>query len=454
MTIELELNKLVNRFSPFDINEARYTAELDKNLNKKRFLNLEEQFIICLNNQLLENGTQKEAIDKCYRKLRLLLHPDKTSHYSPEIIWLDKTLSGDLEKGGCFKILSFCYEQLTDPNRSQNSNHFKEPESNGINNMEDLKKWVRKHKNKSKTYAAKNLCDSLISLIDESSDFFDASGKIKPSAVKKLVRSIPILIAGFGITLFLEEILLVYVVYFFLLKGGRQLQESDHYELKIGGKLLEKYIGKAGLITTSLLVRLFELIFWTTRNVLTISLDIGSSFFSSKPIFNKEDVDVDEIANELIVANERTQSGRQFKSSELKLIAKPFEKYQEDNDLQWFRFLRVGEEKSKKIKKLLFDLHVLDNLNTPLEEKYIDIVQSLNKIKQDEVLYTDTTKIAVDYAEETINALRSLSDIKELSLQASESNDLILAENEALIPYEQQKDETNSLILSSGIHLS
>ncbi|RUR07812.1 J domain-containing protein [Legionella sp. km772] len=364
-------------------------------------------------------------MDKNYRKLTLSFHPDRSPHYSAEVIWLDQQLSGELLKGGCFKLLSFCYEKLIQPTK------FKEVEFSGIHSKEDFKKWLENYKAHTTTYASKSLCDSLIALIDASSDFFDSTGAIKPIALKNLVKLIPVIIAGFGTTLFFEELFLVYAAYYVLLKGGQKLGKTNYQELRQVGQLLQEYTAITAMTTTTLLVRILELIFWTSRHCLTISLEIGTTILapllSQTPSTDKAEVDAAELCKELVLAGEKIQPGIQFDTPELKLIASPFEKYLALNAQQFFGNFRVGQKKREMVDAFLFNLKVLDKLDWCLEQKYLDILQELDKIKQNKEVYTDKTKDAVDYVEEVISVLRSPSIT-------------------ALIPYEPEEAKTAPML--------
>lgn len=403
MTIDAELKDLVEIYSPYDVEKQTYTTQLDN----AQLLILEKRFINLLNAHLLSSGPLKSGLDNNYRELTLVLHPERSPNFSPEIIWLDKQLSGKGLRGGCFRLLSFCYEKLTQPTK------FKEIEFTAIHSKEDFKKWLENYKAQTTTYGSKSLCDSLIALLNASSDFFDSTGAIKPAALKNLVTLIPVLIAGFGTTLFLEELFLVYAIYYVLLKGGEKLGQTDYMELKQVGSFLQQTTSITFMITTTILVRIMELIFWTSRHCLTMSLEVGSNLLA--PFLPQADapvkvvVDAAELCKELVLAAEKVQPGMQFDVPELKLVAAPFEKYLAINALQFFGSFRVGKKKREMVDAFLFNLRVLDKLDWPLEQKYLDILESIAKIKANEEVYTDKTKNAVDYVEEVIRILRSPS---------------------------------------------
>ena len=401
MTIASELKEIIEPFSAFDEEKNLYIAQLDIS----KLLILEERFIKWLDSKLLNSGLENNYIEKNYKKLTISFHPDKQTLYPPEISWLDRQLSGDLLNGGCFKTLRLRYEKLTQPAQ------FKEVEYGGIHNIEEFKKWLEKYKETAPTWASKSLCDSLIALINASSDFYDSTGKLKPLALKTLVQLIPTIIAGFGTTLFFEELFLVYALYYVLLKGGQKLGKSDYRELKAVGQSLQSYTAVTAMVTTTLIVRMLELVFWTSRQSYTLSLEIGSSIFgpflSQSEKAAKEEVDPDELCRELLLASKKTQTGMQFVNPELKLIAAPFEKYLAINAQQFFGTLRVGDKKRKRVEGFLFNLKVLDSLEWSLDEKYDDITKILTSIKRDKEVYSDGTKRSVDYIEEVISVLRS-----------------------------------------------
>lgn len=401
MTIETELRALVSFYTPFNAEEGRYTITIERS----KLIQLDASFIKWINQKLLADGPIKTQIEKNYKKLMMHFHPDRLSYFTPETHWLEAQLSEGKNNGVCFKTLSCCYEKLTQPAK------FKEIEFSGINSKEDCKRWLEKLKSRSSTYSNRSLCDSLINLLDESSHYFDSTGTIKPSALKILVQFIPTIIASYGASLLIEELLAIYAIYFVILKGTERLEKSDFTELHKVGLFMQNYTSITAMMTTTLLIRILEMLFWTSRQCWSLTLQISSTLFtpliaSHKNNISKE-VPIEAICNELELVAEDQSKGMMFDTPELKIIAAPFEKYLTLNTQQFFGGWRVGHEKRKLIDNFLFQLRVLDKLPRGLDDKYTEVTKELETIKADKNLYNGKTAEVVTYAEHILSLLKS-----------------------------------------------
>lgn len=209
----------------------------------------------------------------------------------------------------------------------------------------------------------------------------------------------------------MEELMAIYALYFVILKGGQKLGQSNYFELREVGRSMQIYSGATALLTTTLLVRIVEMIFWSSRQCLNVTLQISSALFTpllSAPAEKEsEEVDVDELCKDLVLAGSNMQPGMKFDHPELKVIAAPFEKYLGLSEQQFFRSLRIGDDKRKFVDAFLFKLRVLDKLPGPLEEKYKEVLAELEALKKNKVLYTSKTAEAVNYIEQVITVLQS-----------------------------------------------
>ncbi|HAT8157365.1 TPA: J domain-containing protein, partial [Legionella pneumophila] len=368
-------------------------------------LRLERDFARFVNQQLLIDGPEKEKIVKNYKRLTLCFHPDHTSGFSPEVAWLEKNLSQSMNNGACFKILGLCYEKLISPEK------FKDSGLGDIKSKDDFKQWLESLRSKATTYSGQSFCDSLIDLLDQSSGFFDDTGKIKPKGLRVLLRFIPVVFASYGTFLFAEELFAIYALYFILLKGGQYLESTESSQLKKIGSTLQEISIITATASTTLLVRLLEMTFWASRQFLDASIQIGSAIL--KPMLpspeTKEKSEFDTAANlcrDLILASHNTSEGMQFKTPELKVISAPLESYLGLNAQQFFGDLRIGREKRLKVEAFLFKMRVLDSLPNPLEEKLVEAQKELDKIKKDAKVFTSNTAKAVKEAEQVISMLQ------------------------------------------------
>ncbi|CZG76570.1 J domain-containing protein [Legionella pneumophila serogroup 1] len=401
MTIERELKNFVRLYAEWDTTNNCYKSHLDKDT----LLRLERDFARFINQQLLIDGPEKEKIVKNYKRLTLCFHPDHASGFSPEMIWLENNLSQSKNNGACFKILGLCYEKLISPEK------FKDSSLGDIKSKDDFKQWLENLRSKATTYSGQSFCDSLIDLLEQSSGFFDDTGKIKPRGLRVLLRFIPVVFASYGTFLFAEELFAIYALYFILLKGGQYLESTESSQLKKIGCTLQEISIITATASTTLLVRLLEMTFWASRQFLDVSLQIGSAIL--KPMLpspeTKEKSESDTAANlcrDLILASHNTSEGMQFKTPELKVISAPLESYLGLNAQQFFGDLRIGREKRLKVEAFLFKMRVLDSLPSPLEEKLVEAQKELDKIKKDTKVFTSNTAKAVKEAEQVISLLQ------------------------------------------------
>ncbi|HAT8222273.1 TPA: J domain-containing protein, partial [Legionella pneumophila] len=391
----------VRLYAEWDTTNNCYKSQLDKDT----LLRLERDFARFVNQQLLIDGPEKEKIVKNYKRLTLCFHPDHTSGFSPEVAWLEKNLSQSMNNGACFKILGLCYEKLISPEK------FKDSGLGDIKSKDDFKQWLESLRSKATTYSGQSFCDSLIDLLDQSSGFFDDTGKIKPKGLRVLLRFIPVVFASYGTFLFAEELFAIYALYFILLKGGQYLESTESSQLKKIGSTLQEISIITATASTTLLVRLLEMTFWASRQFLDASIQIGSAIL--KPMLpspeTKEKSEFDTAANlcrDLILASHNTSEGMQFKTPELKVISAPLESYLGLNAQQFFGDLRIGREKRLKVEAFLFKMRVLDSLPNPLEEKLVEAQKELDKIKKDAKVFTSNTAKAVKEAEQVISMLQ------------------------------------------------
>lgn len=400
MTVEIEFKDFVRRYSSFNSAEPNYL----KQCNHAALLVLGKSFRKWINHQLLIDDVNKKSVEKNYKKLAKLFHPDSSLCSLPEVHWLEQQLSEGKRDGSCFKILHSSYQKLMQPAQ------FKEIQFSGINSKEDCKHWLEQLKAQSNNYSHRSLYSSLLDLLDESTHFFDASGAIKPNALKTLIQLVPTLIASYGAFILIEELCAIYALYYVILKGGNKLSHSNYIELKEVGQVLQRSSNVTALLTTTLLVRLIELVFWSSRQCLHLTLQIGSSLLSpllSTPEKNADEVKLNQLCRDLVLARQHQQPGMQFDTPEMKIIAAPFEKYCELNEQQFFRSVRRGGDKIKVVNAFLFQLRVIDKLPIALAEKYLEVLSQLKIIKQNKEVYTNKTAQAVDYAEQIISVLQS-----------------------------------------------
>ncbi|PJD92606.1 MAG: hypothetical protein CK426_02765 [Legionella sp.] len=391
--VKLELVTVVRNKAFFNAEQKLYTTELDK---PQKF-SLESNFAQWLSQKLLFDGAHKERVKKNYKMLTLLFHPDRIRLATPEIAWIEKQLSDGRNHGACFAILTTCYEKLIHPEL------FKPIHVNDVRSKDDFRRWLEQEKEKSRLGSTQALYQHLLNLLNEFDLFFDTTGTLQPRAVRVLVQLIPALITTYGASLVIEQLFAVYLLYFFVLKGGRQLKDSDREELQAMGGYIQQYASTAATVNTILLAYFIEMIFWSSRHCFNYSVQLGAQLLTSLPA--NDECEILLLPQELQLNRQRREVS--FQHPELQLIATPFEKYLAMNKAQYLGDWQLSRAKSKAIKRFLFHLHVCDQKEEPIADKLPLIKEWLNQIKNERHLYTSKTAAAVDYAEQLISALEA-----------------------------------------------
>jgi hypothetical protein len=405
MTIKEKLQALVKPYASVDSKGKLVSKEKP---GKDILLKLEADFIHLINQELLiggleptklQDGSETTNLQKNYRRLALDFHPDRCI---AEVCWLEDALSDEDHKWGAFQTLRFCYEKFTKPAQ------FKKDEFSDIKSKEDFKNWLEKLRAKSPTHSGRRLYDGLIGLLNQSSSFFDETGKIKPQGLNIMLRFIPIALVSYGVIILAEELLAIHALYFVVLKGGQYLGRSNYRDLKQLGSAMQEMSIASAATTTIVLVRLLEMTFWTSRKCLNLSLYIGSSILKSilpSPVANVNDQEESfssKVCKDLILAGQDAIPGIEFQTPELKVIAQPLEKYLILNAQQVFRGWRIGDQKREFVERFLLEMEKIDRASDSIDTKLTEVSTRLHKLKANKDIYTNTLAAAINNAEKVI----------------------------------------------------
>ncbi len=419
MNIEADLKSLVEVYAKYDqekgiyINKPEKSASLDKliaeqssneihispvdgeqptypsliieqesqtpnnNLTEQQLFDLERSFNLLLNQWLLHKGAEEKQIGTMYDKLSSFFEHSPTQ--LPELVWLEHQLSKGLNDGLCKRTFEDCYQRLVNPE------NFVELTFGEITNKNDLKKWLEILSSKARTYNERSLYNSLLGLLNESIGYYDEIGKIKPTAIKALLSFIPILLVSIGTIAFAEEILAVYAVYFIVLKGGEYIGKTNISELQSFGGTVQQVTSVTAATTTALLVRLMELIFWSSRQCYMATLQVGSTVL--EPLFSGTEDAAENIEEALLKANESKEGGLLFKNYQLKLIVAPIEVRCSALKEQWFLQRRTGGEKDRVLTRFLTKMRELDQNHDPIETKLEAAQRLITKLKENKTVY-------------------------------------------------------------------
>lgn len=391
MSLETEIKELVKR---------HYTTE---SLTKTTLLKVDEEFGIIINKYLLLDvkTPSKEEIEPNYRKLCIYFHPDKIKEH-PEVMWLEEHLSEGRNNGICFTTLTRCYDQQVNPQK------FKEVDINDINTRDEFRVWLESLKNNADTYTMRNFYQSLVTLLDQASGFFDDVGNIKPKALRVLISSLPLLFSTYGAVICSQQLFAVYAFYFLMLKGGQYLERNSSLELKVIGKALQQLSVITATVTTTLLIRLVEMIFWISRQSFDMTLQLGSAILNPLlPANPKEKIfanptEATNLCEELLKASKNLSTGIRFETPELKLLAAPLEHYLQLNGQSFLQSYRIGATKGEEVTKVLTRIQNIDKESVPLEKKLEAVEKELKRIETDPRLFTKRTKEAVKDASEVL----------------------------------------------------
>lgn len=402
MAISNELESFVKLYSSFDQGKKSYTRVF----SDQELIQLDLNFNRFFNKLLLADGPDTKKIQSNYKKLSFIFHPDRKMFYSPEVIWLEQSLSEGKNDGACFKILDLCYEKLT------NSQKFKNLYFQDIKNREDLKQWLEQLKAEANTHSRKSFYDSLLGLVNQSGSYFDEVGKIRQQGLRALLISIPILFSTYGAILFAEELFIIYALYFVVLKSGQYLENQQASDLKKIGQVFQEMTRVTATATTTLIVRIVELTFRVSHAVYDTTWQIGSSLFypmlpsSPSAVHSQDDQFVTiSLCKDLILASQNRDQGHLFKTPEMKLVAAPLEAYLGLNKQQYCQRFRLGQDKRIAIESCLFNLRLIDKSEESIEDKLSHAKKEIEKIKQDKTIFNSNMRKAVLQAEQTIQVL-------------------------------------------------
>lgn len=427
MTIETELKFLVGIYTEFDPEKGGYSGVL----NEDQRVRLERSFNQLLLKWLLKDGPEKEQVEENYNKLAPLFEMKTNGLLGSEVLWIEHVLSCGTNEGICFKILSLSYQKLIAPE------NFKNIKFNEIVTRDDLRKWLENFKKQATNYTERSFYDSLISLLNESSEFYDEVGQIKPNGVRVLLSFLPMVLVSVGTVAFVEELFAVYALYFILLKGGQFIGRSNSSELQSFGTALQKISTVTATTTTTLLVRLIEMIFSASLQCYVATLQVGSIALS--PLISSrlpELISQESLEQELIKASESRHLGMHFENYKLKLIASPLESRLGLLGQQYFLGYRAGKTKYQALEYLLVNLRTLDMNSDPLETKLEGVHDLLNKIKKNKLVYAEggETAVAINKAQGFLQFLKANPD----ALQKNEVEPVVkgdLTQCEVVQPY-------------------
>ncbi|CAM4503514.1 MAG: hypothetical protein LEGION0403_FIIPPAGN_01868 [Legionella sp.] len=348
------------------------------NLSEEQLFNLERSFNLLFNQQLLHDGAEKKRIEERYNKL--LSFFEGSTVLLPEVVWLEQQLSKGLNDSLCKRTLTDCYQRLVTPS------NYKELTFAEITNQDDLKKWLENLSAKARTYSERSLYNSLLGLLNESIDYYDEIGKVKPTAINALLSFIPVLLVSIGTLAFAEELLAIYALYFIVLKGGEYIGKTNISELQSFGGTVQQVTSVTAATTTALLVRLMELIFWSSRQCYMATLQVGSTVF--EPLFTGTDPG-ENIEEALLKAGENKDGGLLFRNYQLKLIVAPIEVRCSALKEQWFLHHRTGAEKDRVLTRFLSKMRELDQNHDPIEIKLEATQRLLVKLKENKMVYEE-----------------------------------------------------------------
>lgn len=396
MTIETDLKSLVETYADFNAGSGCYLT----NTNKEKPVKLELLLNQLLIKWLVHDGPEKAHIEKNYAILEEYFNTKKAKSVTPELIWVECQLLASSVKTTCSDILFSCYNHLMVPADSRVII------ASEVSTKSDLERWLNNLKTNSRTNSERRLYESLLGLLDESTGYFDEVGVIRPKGVKALVSFLPVALVSLGTIVFIEELLAVYALYFVLLKSGQFIGKANSTDIKIIGDALQKAGTLSATVTSTVLVQMVHMVFWSSNQCCAASQFVGSSLFA--PLLPSPVAQRNHLEQDLAEAVKNKQPGMEFKNPEFKIIAAPLEAHLGILTDQLFLNFRAGRFKRPVIKALLFNISLADKDPGPREKKFNTLQELFNNVKKNNEIYLqgERTALAIDDAVSFLNYLK------------------------------------------------
>ncbi|MFA6303855.1 MAG: hypothetical protein WC627_12095 [Legionella sp.] len=461
------LELLVKHYAKYNEDEKVYVSI---KLNQKSLLQLDENFNQTLDKLLLTDGPKKDDIEKNYKKLSMVLHLDKKPVWIPEVVWLEEQLSDSPTDAICFKTLSARYEKIVNPAAPKNTKfedvNTKEQLKEKLERMKaesktytgrylfhSLSKMLEQHdkyfevtgKIKPTGITALMrllplafggcgvvLMSSELLTIYATSYVFLKSGQAlqrteseELSSLGSVMGELSSMTATVTNILLIRSMELVFWTTRQTYLGGLQvgsavlkplLSSSKSSSSRHSGTSTNTNHSSASGSDRSETKANYNPEFWNSAsnsNSNTSKTNSNSPSSSSNQTTPSTSVETEtetrqDFYQNLKLASVNQTAGIQLNSPELKMVIAPLEAYLTLNKQQTLRSFRAGGDKSDAVKAFLMSVRAIDNLSYPIQIKLDRAKEELDKLKDDDSVYTKKTAVAVNKSEQVISLLTSV----------------------------------------------
>lgn len=409
MDFEHCLKILVAQYAYFE--EKNFVYQNKKTIDIKEKQEIEASLIALIIQSLLQDGIEETAVDINLKKLRLLFHPDKYPLSSPEIKWLEFTLSDGKVDGTCFKLVDACASNLKKP-KSTNTGNFR-----NITTIDELIVKLERNKELAQTFTQRALIDSVLAMLKTANQYNDyTTNNVTALWAQRLTQLMPYITTGYCIGFFLEELALLYAVTYAVSKSGQWLERSNAWRLQRIGQFMQIFSNSISDAIKALLARLVELNIFVVQGTFNASIDVGSSIYKllAAPAPIPKQTSINEQSQSLVLAEvpvilspQDLFGGKHFNTLELKLVAINLEEQAKQLELQWFADWRLGSQKNAAIQRALRNLMRIDVAKVDTETKLTKAEKILEKLASNEVINVTGSKTnhAIKRAQETLRML-------------------------------------------------
>lgn len=402
-SLNQSLIDIVIAYTDYDFSNKSYPV---KQLILAEKQKIEVQLITIFSQFLTEKGVEDEQINHQRRILLSFFHPDKFLHASPEIRWLEHSLSDGNNNGVCFKLIDNCADELKKPSFKKEDDTFQSEKGNFFD-IDELLAQLEKKREGAKTLTQRALIDSTITLLQNIKHLKHISDDINPRWLKAFLISLPHITSGFCIGLYLEELSLLYAVLYLTTESGNWLKKRDEKSLQYLGNVVYGFSQAISNASTTLMFYFISINFAAMNTTYYLGIEACSKVYqlinyAISPKIPASSANTQSHA--LIIPPQYFLPGQHlFKTLEVKLIALKLEQYQTQQKMQYFATWRQGCKKSYLIEQALQGLKLIDVKSITAEQKLAEAKIIINNLAKHPYFKQNKSK-----AKETIEAVKIL----------------------------------------------
>ncbi|STX50709.1 Uncharacterised protein [Legionella busanensis] len=421
-SLNQSLADIVTAYTQYDPSNKSYYP---KQLSSQELQKLEVQLITLFSQFLTNNGVAENEINKQQKILRGLFHPDKLVIASPEIQWLENSLSTGNNNGICFKLIDSCAEELKQPKINKEDFIFDEDDLSFLH-IDELIRKLEQLKQQAVTFTQQALIDSTITLLQTIKRFQSTTDQFEPGWLKTILNSLPYITSGFCITLYLKELSLLYAILSLVAKGGSWLQKGDIYGWRALGEMTREISGVISNAATTLTLYFISMNFSALNTAYYIGFEACSKVFQLIGLSETKQIPSAHANSQALILPQHFLPGKfNFETLELKLITLKLEQYQEQQKQQYFASWRRGCKKSSLIERVFHQLKVIDLKPISISDKLLEVNSIINNLGCHPYFKANKSK-----ARETIEAVKVILEALISNVDKKTKSEKIITEDD------------------------